>query len=130
MLRAIILAAFALLLPVAAQAGGAPQTEIRCVQMHKQGETSSRCQSHFRRLYEKWRCIHEHEGAWNDPNGPYYGGLQMDISFQRAHGWDFYRRWGTADRWPVWAQLVTAERAYRIRGFSPWPNTARTCGLR
>ena len=29
----------------------------------------------FRRLYEKWRCIHEHEAAWNDPNDPYHGGF-------------------------------------------------------
>ena len=81
----------------------------------------------YRRTYEKWRCIHEHEGAWNSNTGNgYYGGLQMDISFQRAHGWDFLARWGTANRWPVWAQLVTAERAYRTRGFGPWP-TARYC---
>ena len=66
------------------------------------------------------------KGRGTIPNGPYYGGLQMDLAFQRAHGWDFYRRWGTADSWPVWAQLVTAERAYRTRGFQPWP-TARYC---
>lgn len=84
----------------------------------------------FRNLYEKWRCIHEHEGAWNANTGNgYYGGLQMDISFQLAHGRRFYERWGTANNWPVWAQLAAAEDAYRTRGFSPWPNTARYCGL-
>ena len=36
--------------------------------------------------YAAWQCIHRHEGAWNDPNAPYYGGLQMDIGFQRAYG--------------------------------------------
>src|SRR5262249_60649066 len=25
-----------------------------------------------------WLCIHRFEGAWTDPNPPYYGGLQMD----------------------------------------------------
>jgi hypothetical protein len=33
-----------------------------------------------------WLCIHRHEGRWNDPNAPYYGGLQMDIAFQRTYG--------------------------------------------
>src|SRR5688572_23539044 len=35
----------------------------------------------------EWLCIHKYEGAWNDPNAPYYGGLQMDMSFQRSYGW-------------------------------------------
>ena len=76
-------------------------------------------------------CIHRFEGAWtsNTGNG-YYGGLQMDASFQRRYGGDFVVRWGTADNWPAWAQLQTAVRAYRAgRGFDPWPNTARACGL-
>jgi Transglycosylase-like domain len=89
-----------------------------------------RLQRERRALYEKWRCIHEHEGAWdaNTGNG-YYGGLQMDVTFQRSHGLRFYERWGTADQWPVWAQLEAAEDAYRTRGFTPWPNTARMCGV-
>lgn len=81
------------------------------------------------RTYEKWRCIHEHEGAWDDPNPPHWGGLQADYSFQQTYGGEFLRRWGTADRWPVWAQLVMAEKAYKTRGFGPWPNTRRMCGL-
>jgi Transglycosylase-like domain len=83
-----------------------------------------------RSLYAKWECIHEHEGAWDSNTGNgYYGGLQMDIDFQLAHGRQFYERWGTADKWPVWAQLAAAEDAYRTRGFGPWPNTAAACGL-
>jgi hypothetical protein len=76
-------------------------------------------------------CIHHYEGAWNANTGNgYYGGLQMDLSFQARHGADFLRRWGTADTWPVWAQLQVAARAYQSgRGFAPWPNTARACGL-
>lgn len=83
----------------------------------------------FRETYERWRCIHQSEGAWDDPHADYWGGLQFDWSFMVAHGRDFLERWGTADLWPVWAQLVTAERARARRGFSPWPNTARECGL-
>ena len=33
-----------------------------------------------------WRCIHRHEGPWDDPNAPYYGGLQMNKEFQRGYG--------------------------------------------
>jgi len=81
-------------------------------------------------LYNKWACIHEHEGAWNANTGNgYYGGLQMDVQFQQSHGAEFLQRWGTANNWPVWAQLEAAENAYQTRGFNPWPNTARMCGL-
>ena len=77
-----------------------------------------------------WLCIHRYEGAWNDPNPPYFGGLQMDISFQRTYGPELLRRKGTADRWTPLEQMWVAERAYRSgRGFYPWPNTARYCGL-
>jgi hypothetical protein len=85
----------------------------------------------FSSALAKWNCIHRGEGAWSSNTGNgYYGGLQMDLQFQRSHGWDFLRLWGTADRWPLWAQLRAAERAYWAgRGFHPWPNTARACGL-
>jgi hypothetical protein len=76
-----------------------------------------------------WECIHSHEGAWDDPNPPYWGGLQMDYAFQQAYGSEFLARWGTADNWPVWAQITAANRAKATRGYSPWPNTARMCGL-
>jgi hypothetical protein len=82
-------------------------------------------------LSDSFLCIHHYEGAWNSNTGNgYYGGLQMDLGFQASYGADFLRRWGTADTWPVWAQLQAAARAYQSgRGFSPWPNTARACGL-
>ncbi len=82
-------------------------------------------------LVQAFSCIHSYEGAWtsNTGNG-YYGGLQMDGSFERRYAPDFVHRWGTADNWPAWAQLETAVRAYRAgRGFWPWPSTARLCGL-
>jgi hypothetical protein len=77
-----------------------------------------------------WRCLHTYEGPWDDPNAPYYGGLQMDLGFQRAYGRYLLRRKGTADRWSRAEQMWTAERALRAgRGFYPWPVAARRCGL-
>jgi len=77
-----------------------------------------------------WRCIQRFEGAWTDPGSPYYGGLQMDLGFQRRYGAYLLRRKGTADRWTPLEQMWVAERALRAgRGFYPWPNTARSCGL-
>ena len=77
-----------------------------------------------------WRCIHRYEGSWDDPNAPYYGGLQMGMPFQRAYGRYLLRRKGTANRWKPAEQMWTAERALRSgNGFHPWPNTARSCGL-
>jgi hypothetical protein len=78
----------------------------------------------------QWACIHRYEGSWSDPNSPYYGGLQMDLSFQMAYGRHLLVRKGTADHWTPLEQMWVAERAYRSgRGFYPWPNTARYCGL-
>jgi hypothetical protein len=74
-------------------------------------------------------CIHHYEGAWNDPNAPFWGGLQMDEGFQKAYGIELYRSKGTADKWTPLEQMWIAERAYVTRGFYPWPNTAKFCGL-
>ncbi len=82
-----------------------------------------------------WMCIHRHERhpaqgwATNTGNG-YYGGLQMDLTFQRMYGADLLRAKGTANRWKPYEQMWVAWRAYKSgRGFYPWPNTARYCGL-
>jgi hypothetical protein len=78
----------------------------------------------------QWLCIHQYEGSWTDPNPPYYGGLQMDLSFQRLYGGHLLRRKGTANHWTPLEQMWVAEKAHRAgRGFYPWPNTARYCGL-
>jgi hypothetical protein len=77
----------------------------------------------------EWLCIHHYEGAWDDPNAPYYGGLQMDQTFQAMYGARLLRAKGTADHWTPLEQMWVAERAYKTRGFWPWPNTARACGL-
>jgi hypothetical protein len=78
-----------------------------------------------------WTCIHRREGAWNDAGDPYWGGLQMDRSFMRAYGRDMLARYRgrLADAWTPRDQMVVAERARRVRGYHPWPNTARACGL-
>jgi transglycosylase-like protein len=83
-------------------------------------------------LLSELLCIHHYEGKWtsNTGNG-YYGGMQMDLKFQHTYGGTYYALWGTADNWPVWAQVIVARRAYLDgRGFTPWPNTAHVCGLR
>ena len=61
---------------------------------------------------------------------PYFGGLQMDIGFQRTYGAGLLARKGTADHWTPLEQMWVAERALRSgRGFFAWPNTARACGV-
>lgn len=82
-------------------------------------------------LMQAFMCIHRFEGAWNSNTGNgYYGGLQMDLPFMSLYGPEYVARWGTADNWPVWAQVDAAVRAHESGvGFTPWPNTARLCGL-
>jgi hypothetical protein len=78
----------------------------------------------------QWLCIHHFEGSWTDPGPPYYGGLQMDLGFQRIYGRGLLARKGTANHWTPLEQMWVAERAHQAgRGFYPWPNTARFCGL-
>lgn len=82
-----------------------------------------------------WQCIHRYERdpaqGWRTHTGNgYYGGLQMDLDFQRSYGPELLRRKGTANNWTWFEQMWVAERARRSgRGFTPWPNTARYCGL-
>jgi hypothetical protein len=79
-------------------------------------------------------CIKRYEEdprrGWqtNTGNG-YYGGLQMDRSFQRTYGAWALRAFGLADRWPASVQIAVAIRAWTSRGFGPWPNTRLRCGL-
>jgi CubicO group peptidase (beta-lactamase class C family) len=93
---------------------------------------ASRTQRHAQNPPHKrqWLCIHHFEGSWTDPNPPYYGGLQMDLGFMRRYGRALLARKGTANHWTPLEQMWVAERAHRAgRGFFPWPNTARFCGL-
>ena len=108
------------------------------VQLSRQARVLGRYRAQARRplrirleRYSAWVCIHRHEGAWNDSGDPYWGGLQMDRGFMRAYGSDMIARHkgGLADTWTPAEQIVVAERAYASRGFAPWPNTARSCGV-
>ncbi len=77
-----------------------------------------------------WLCIHRYEGSWADSGDPYWGGLQMDRGFMYAYAPRALLRRGLANSWTALEQMWVAERAHRSgRGFSPWPNTARSCGL-
>ncbi len=77
-----------------------------------------------------WLCIHRYEGNWSDSSDPYWGGLQMDRGFMSAYAPAELLRRGWADRWTALEQMWVAERAHRSgRGYWPWPNTARFCGL-
>lgn len=82
-----------------------------------------------------WLCIYRHERhprmGWRSRTGNgFFGGLQMDLGFQRTYAPELLRTKGTANRWSPIEQIWVAERAYRSgRGFTPWPNTARSCGL-
>jgi hypothetical protein len=79
--------------------------------------------------YAAFMCIHHYEGSWSDSGAPFWGGLQMNYGFQATYGSWLLRTKGTADHWTPLEQIWVAERAARSRGFYPWPNTARSCGL-
>jgi hypothetical protein len=108
-----------------------PPTEVEAkIAVWKQVALKTRKHAQNPPHKRQWLCIHHFEGAWNDPNPPYYGGLQMDLSFQRRYGDGLLSRKGTANHWTPLEQMWAAERAHRAgRGFYPWPNTARYCGL-
>jgi hypothetical protein len=77
-----------------------------------------------------WRCIQRYEAEWTDDRDPYWGGLQMDRAFMRTYAPRHLLRRGWANRWTAVEQMWVAERALRAgRGFYPWPNAARICGL-
>ena len=94
----------------------------------RRAQTARRRAQHPAHL-RQWLCIHHYEGSWTDTGDPYWGGLQMSVSFQRHYAPWLFRHKGTADHWTPLEQIWTAERALRSRGFWPWPNTARFCGL-
>lgn len=81
-------------------------------------------------LERAFLCIHSHEGRWSDTGDPYWGGLQMDRSFMQSYGREYVRWFGPASSWPVAVQIAVAIKAHQSgRGFGPWPNTRRMCGV-
>lgn len=72
--------------------------------------------------YTMWLCVHRQEhSAWNDPNPPYWGGLQMGEWFIGHYA---HPR-GTPDQWTPLQQMWVAENALkrevRERGWSSIP---------
>lgn len=80
-------------------------------------------------LEQAFLCIHRYEGRWTDDGAPYWGGLQMDRRFMQTYGGTYWRSLGTANLWPPSVQIAVAISGWLDRGFHPWPNTARRCGL-
>jgi hypothetical protein len=82
-------------------------------------------------VYAALACIHSYEGSWwaYSPAGPYYGGYQMDPTFEAHYGADYLSLWGDASNWPAPMQTATAYRATLEVGYSPWPTSAAACGL-
>lgn len=75
-------------------------------------------------------CIHGGEGSWTANTGnDFYGGLQMNWQFMATYGPWLLRHKGTADHWTPLEQLWVGAKAVPSRGFYPWPNTGRACGL-
>lgn len=95
---------------------------------HRRAITAWRAATHPPAL-RAWNCIHSYEGSWKDPNAPYWGGLQMDYSFQSSYGAWLLQHRGTANHWTRLEQIWAAVRAWRTRGFEPWANTAHICGV-
>ena len=91
--------------------------------------TRNRRQAQHPPHYSQFMCIHHFEGSWSDAGSPYWGGLQMNYGFQATYGRWLLRTKGTADHWTPLEQIWVAEKAAKSRGFYPWPNTARYCGL-
>ncbi|HKE79038.1 MAG TPA: hypothetical protein VKB54_07005 [Solirubrobacteraceae bacterium] len=102
----------------------------------RRGRIIGRLRQAMRAHDEGWartglRCIQPHEAGWQASTGNgYFGGLQMDLDFQRTYGLPLLEALGTADHWPPAAQLAVGEIAvYSGRGYGPWPQTRKACGL-
>lgn len=99
---------------------------------HARLEYAARYTREADRYRNEFMCIAGHESGtrWDISTGNgYYGGLQMDRDFQRTYGPELYSTKGTADNWTADEQIAVASRAVPRRGFTPWPNTGRMCGL-
>jgi len=105
--------------------GGAKKALVRW----KRLATTTRRRAQHPPHFDQFMCIHHFEGSWRDAGSPYWGGLQMNYGFQATYGSWLLRTKGTADHWTPLEQIWVAEKAAKSRGFYPWPNTARYCGL-
>jgi hypothetical protein len=70
----------------------------------------------------------ESTGRWHIYNPPYYGGLQMDMTFWRRHGGlQYASRPDLASRAE---QIAVAIVGQSIQGWRAWPVCSRVVGLR
>ena len=91
--------------------------------------------------WSQWQCIAHFESnqIWSmSPNSEpsSVGALlgrpcSMDVGFQHTYGADMIARYhgGLANTWTAPEQIIVANRAWQTRGYQPWPNTSRMCGL-
>lgn len=107
---------------------GIPGAKVSLARWQRLARTALRRAEHPPH-YAAFMCIHRYEGSWTDGGSPYWGGLQMNLGFQAHYGGWLLRTKGTADHWTPLEQIWVAEKALKSRGFYPWPNTARYCGL-
>lgn len=112
-----------------ALAAESPSSALRAAKLWARREHKAWLLAHHPPALRDWYCIHRYEGSWTDHGAPYWGGLQMDYSFQSTYAPWLLRHKGTADHWTSLEQIWTAVRAWRERGFSPWANTAHDCGV-
>ena len=108
---------------------GAPLDTRRALRFWRQKARSVRRLAAHPPHRTGWLCIHRYEGSWRDSGDPYWGGLQMDRGFMRTYAPRLLLRRGLANHWTPLEQMWVAEHAHRGRGYTPWPNTARFCGL-
>lgn len=87
------------------------------------------------KLWEDGVNDNECKDTWNCNTGNgYYGGLQMDVTFQKTYNPTAVKVWGLASNWPRNAQMLAADRAYSgyngfgARGLGPWPTSRNQFG--
>ena len=69
-------------------------------------------------------CVHRHEAAWNDPDPPYYGGMQFLLSTWHRAGGHGYPNLASPRE-----QLYRAWRIWRMNGgaWNEWPTYRTYC---
>lgn len=70
----------------------------------------------------------ESTSNWHIISPPYYGGLQMDLTFWRRHGGTSYA--SRPDLASREAQIAVAEVGLHVQGWQAWPACSRRLGLR
>ena len=78
--------------------------------------------------YQAAMCVHQGEGAWNSNTGNgFYGGMQFDYTTWLSNGGGRFAEYAHLAS-PL-EQLTVTWWTWQRRGWYPWPNTARACGL-